>query len=145
MTFRKFAPTFVLLLAIPLTAQTLAQSAGAQSAGTKSDVEKRLKAQEKPAAPEIDAVVKTLRPAHRFAETEISPDGTHVAWVETLTGEDGAPNGNTAIYVTNLKTDSVPVRVTAGTLGKFRNDGMIFTHRRLVRRPSHTTAAVNDK
>jgi dipeptidyl aminopeptidase/acylaminoacyl peptidase len=69
--------------------------------------------------------VKTLRAAHRFAETEISPDGTHVAWVETLTGKDGAPNGNTSMYIKNLKTDSTPVRVTAGLPGTFHAEGNI--------------------
>jgi dipeptidyl aminopeptidase/acylaminoacyl peptidase len=120
MNRRRLAPTLALLCAIPLAAQ-----APPQSTGTKSDVGKRLKAEEKPTAPEIDAVIKTLRAAHRFAETEISPDGTHVAWVETLTGKDGAPNGNTSMYVKNLKTDSAPVHVTAGLPGTFHAEGNI--------------------
>lgn len=122
MPLRRLAPTLAFLCALPLAAQT-----PAQSTGTKSDVEKRLKAEENltAAAPEIDAVVKTLGAAHRFAETEISPDGTHVAWVETLTGKDGAPNGNASIYVKNLKTDSAPIRVTAGLAGTFHAEGNI--------------------
>jgi dipeptidyl aminopeptidase/acylaminoacyl peptidase len=122
MTLRKLAPALALLCIFPSVA---AQTPQQQTTGTRSDVEKRLKAQEKPAAPEIDAVVKTLRAAHRFAETEISPDGAHVAWVETLTGKDGAPNGNTSMYVKNLKTDSAPVRITAGLPGSFYAEGNI--------------------
>jgi len=47
MPLRKFAPTFAFLCALPLAAQT-----PPQSAGTKSSVEKRLKAEEKSGAPE---------------------------------------------------------------------------------------------
>ena len=121
MPFRKLAPTLALLtLPFCVAGQNLQQTPGTKSAG-----EERLKFQEKPAAPEIDGVVKTLRAAHRFAETEISPDGTHVAWVETLTGKDGAPNGNTAMYVKNLKTDSAPIHVTAGVASTFHAEGNI--------------------
>jgi dipeptidyl aminopeptidase/acylaminoacyl peptidase len=122
--FRKSASTLVLLSVV--TSSVAAQNPQ-QTTGTKADVEKRLKAEEKPAsaAPEIDAVVKTLRAAHRFAETEISPDGTHIAWVETLTGKDGSPNGNTSIYVKNLKANSAPIRITAGLAGTFHAEGNI--------------------
>jgi dipeptidyl aminopeptidase/acylaminoacyl peptidase len=122
--FRKSASTLVLLSVVTFS---VAAQNPQQTTGTKADVEKRLKAEEKPAsaAPEIDAVVKTLRAAHRFAETEISPDGTHIAWVETLTGKDGSPNGNTSIYVKNLKANSAPVRITAGLAGTFHAEGNI--------------------
>jgi dipeptidyl aminopeptidase/acylaminoacyl peptidase len=126
MPLRKLAPTFA-LLALPFCVAAQNPPPAQQTTGTKADVEKRLKAVAKSssAAPEIDAVVKTLRAAHRFEETKISPDGTHVAWVETLTGKDGAPNGNASIYVKNLKTDSAPVRVTAGLPTAFHSEGNI--------------------
>jgi dipeptidyl aminopeptidase/acylaminoacyl peptidase len=121
---RKITTTLAVLsvFTLPVAAQT-----PPQTTGTKADVEKPLKAEEKPtsANPEIDAVVKTLRAAQRFAETEISPDGTHVAWVETLTGKDGAPNGNTVMYVKDLKTNSASLRVTAGVAGTFHAEGNI--------------------
>jgi dipeptidyl aminopeptidase/acylaminoacyl peptidase len=124
MPFRELALILALLCSLPLS---IAAQTSPQTAGTKADVEKRLKAEEKStsAAPEIDAVVKTLRAAHRFAETEISPDGTHVAWVETLTGKDGSPNGDTSIYVKDLKTNGAPVRITAGLVGTFHAEGNI--------------------
>ena len=63
--------------------------------GTKKDVEKRLKAAEKPRAlpPLSDSTSKTLLATHRFDSTAISPDGTKVAWTEVLTGKDGAADG----------------------------------------------------
>ncbi len=123
---RAIAPTLAILSIFALATSAQNPTPSQEQTGTKSSVEKRLKAEEKlSAAPEIDAVVKTLRSAHRFAETEISPDGTHVAWVETLTGKDGAPNGNTAMYVKNLKPDSAPIRVTAGVATTFHAEGNI--------------------
>jgi hypothetical protein len=94
MPLRKIAAALPLLCAFPLvTARKLLRIHRHKVRRGKAP-----QAEEKSfAAPEIDAVVKKLRAAHRFAETEISPDGTHVAWVETLTGKDGAPNGNVAV------------------------------------------------
>ena len=46
-----------------------------------------------PATP-VDEVVNTLFATRRFEQTAISPDGKKIAWVETLVGKDGAPNGN---------------------------------------------------
>src|ERR1700749_403709 len=116
MPLRKLAPILA-LLALPQFVAAQTPTPPQQTTGAEDSVEKRLKAEEKTAALEIDPVVKTLRAAHRFAETEISPDGTHVAWVETLTGKDATPNGNTAMYVKDLKLNSAPIRVTAGLPG----------------------------
>ena len=75
--------------------------------GTKQAVEARLKAVEraKPAdaAGPIHEVEKTLFATRRFEQAAISPDGKRVAWVETLIGKDGAPSGNTAIYVSGVE------------------------------------------
>ena len=97
-----------------------------KAAGTKSEVEKRLKAEEKPAssATRLDAVTKSLT-AHRFQQTAISPDGAKVAWVEILTGKDGAPSGNTSIYLKNLKTDAPAQRITAGVAGAPHAEGNV--------------------
>ncbi|MGH9703019.1 MAG: S9 family peptidase, partial [Candidatus Acidiferrales bacterium] len=59
-------------------------------------------------------VIHTLFAAHQFEQSEISPDGTKVSWVETLVGKDGAPSGNTAIYVQELRSAAAPRRITAG-------------------------------
>src|SRR5271170_2258844 len=74
-----------------------------ETTGTRKDVEKRLKAQEKPKpVTPLEAVTKTLNAARHFEQTAISPDGNRVAWVETIASKDGAASRNTAIYVKNL-------------------------------------------
>jgi dipeptidyl aminopeptidase/acylaminoacyl peptidase len=63
----------------------------------------------------LDAVIDALFAAHTFAQVAISPDGKKVAWVETLLGKDGTPDGNTAIYLTGLQSNEGPARVSAAT------------------------------
>src|SRR3984957_17143841 len=86
--------------------------------GTKKAVEAGLKAVEhaKPAdgTEPIHEVEKTLFATRRFEQPAISPDGKRVAWVETLIGKDGAPSGNTAIYVLRLESKAPPKRLRAG-------------------------------
>ena len=65
-----------------------------------------------PATP-VDEVMNTLFATRRFEQTTISPDGKKIAWVETLVGKDGAPDGNTAIYITDRDTSAAPKRITA--------------------------------
>jgi dipeptidyl aminopeptidase/acylaminoacyl peptidase len=81
-------------------------------------VEARLKAAEKPnSGSPLDGVVDALRAARTFEETAISPDGKKVAWVEKLVGKDGAPDGNSAIYLAGLESSEAPVRVSAAPGG----------------------------
>src|ERR1700730_6069748 len=82
--------------------------------GTKQAVEARLKAVEhaKPTEP-IHEVEKTLFATRRFEQAVISPDGKRVAWVEELIGKDGAPSGNTAIYISGIEAKASPKRVKA--------------------------------
>ena len=86
--------------------------------GTKQAVEARLKAVEhaKPAdgTEPIHEVEKTFFATRRFEQATISPDGKRVAWVETLIGKDGAPSGNTAIYVLRLESKAPPKRLKVG-------------------------------
>ena len=86
--------------------------------GTKQAVEARLKAVEhaKPteATGPIHEVEKTLFATRRFEQAVISPDGKRVAWVETLIGKDGAPSGNTVIYISGLESKTPPKRLKAG-------------------------------
>jgi dipeptidyl aminopeptidase/acylaminoacyl peptidase len=70
-------------------------------------------AKPKPSSP-LDAVIDALFAAHTFEQAAISPDGKKVAWVETLLGKDGAPNGNTAILAKPLNSTQNPVLVSAG-------------------------------
>jgi len=41
----------------------------------------------------------SLARVREFQEVVVSPDGSHVAWVETLPAKDGNPSGRSAIYV----------------------------------------------
>jgi len=97
--------------------------------GTKQAVEARLKAVEhaKPtgAAEPIHEVEKTLFATRRFEQAVISPDGKRVAWVETLIGKDGAPSGNTAIYVSGVEAKSAPRRLRAGVGAGDHEEGSV--------------------
>jgi dipeptidyl aminopeptidase/acylaminoacyl peptidase len=124
--FRKLASLAVSLLFL-VTCSAVAQEKPSsqtqrETTGTKKDVEKRLRAAEKPATSR-DAGAKPLTSAHNFEQTAISPDGTKVAWTETLTDKDGADSGKTAIYVKNLKSAAPPHRVTAGAAGTNHAEG----------------------
>jgi dipeptidyl aminopeptidase/acylaminoacyl peptidase len=95
-----------------------------ETTGTKADVEKRLKAAEKPKpTATTDSVSKALLAVRHFDSTAISPDGGKVAWTEVLKGQDGADSGNAAIYVKNLKTDAPAQRITAGAAGANHAEG----------------------
>src|SRR5438477_8669089 len=97
--------------------------------GTKKDVEKRLKAAEKPhpAAAALDPTSKVLLATHHFDSTAISPDGTKVAWTEVLTGKDGAADGNATIYVKNLKTSAPPQRIAAAINTNHAEGGLAWS------------------
>ncbi len=102
-------------------------SHGQDKAGTKQDVEKRLKAVEKPqSAKPLDAVVKTLFAAHRFEQVAISPDASKVAWVETLVDKNGTPTGNTAIHLKDLKNAvATTKRISAAAPGSAHAEGNV--------------------
>jgi dipeptidyl aminopeptidase/acylaminoacyl peptidase len=111
--FRPIAATLTSLLFLAAS-HAVAQDKP-ETTGTKRDVEKRLKAAEKPSTtPAANSAAQSAFAAHMFEQTAISPDGSKVAFVEAITGKDGAATGNTAIYVKDLKTDASPRRVTAG-------------------------------
>ena len=73
----------------------------------------------------LDSEIDALYAAHTFEQTAIAPDGTKVAWVETLVGKDGAPDGNTAIYVADRESSAAPKRVTAAALNVSRAEGSL--------------------
>src|SRR5713226_267413 len=73
----------------------------------------------------LDSVIDALYAAHTFEQAAISPDGKKLAWVETLIGKDGAPAGNTAIYVLDRDSSTAPKRVTATALNVARAEGNV--------------------
>jgi len=66
------------------------------------------------ANPPHSAAVDALFGMREFQQAEISPDGKHVAWVESLPGPGGAPSDNAAIYVADLSAPAAARRITAG-------------------------------
>jgi dipeptidyl aminopeptidase/acylaminoacyl peptidase len=61
----------------------------------------------------VDAVMDQVFAVRRFRQAAISPDGTRVAWVETLTAANGAPSGDAAIYVAPLRDPTAARRISA--------------------------------
>jgi dipeptidyl aminopeptidase/acylaminoacyl peptidase len=103
------------LLAIPLTLIAGSLSFAQEKTGTKQDVEKRLKAAQKPhGVTPLDNVIATLFAAHNFQQAAVSPDGNSVAWVEEVHSKNGVISGSTVIYVKNLKSGAPPRRISAG-------------------------------
>jgi dipeptidyl aminopeptidase/acylaminoacyl peptidase len=103
------------LLAIPLAFLVASRSLAQENTGTTQDVEKRLKAAQKPQAnAPLDNVLKTLLAAHTFQQAAVSPDGNSVAWVEDVHSKNGMVSGSTVIYVKNLKSATPPRRIGAG-------------------------------
>jgi dipeptidyl aminopeptidase/acylaminoacyl peptidase len=105
-------------------AALLACSVSATVAITAQEKNSKKTASAVPATP-LDEVMNTLFATHRFELTAISPDGKKIAWVETLVGKDGAPDGNTAIYVTDRDSAAAPKRITAAALNLSRAEGSL--------------------
>jgi len=114
------------LILFAVTALSFATTLVAQDqTGTKQDVEKRLKAAEKPqASSRLDDVVKTLFAAHTFEQVAVSPDGNSVAWVETVHPKNNRVNvgTSTVIYVKNLKSGAPPRRISAGVADSLHSE-----------------------
>ena len=73
----------------------------------------------------LDAVIDSLFAAHTFAQCAISPDGKKIAWVENLVGKDGAPDGNTTIYLSDREAGTPPKRISAATGSLPRAEGNV--------------------
>ncbi len=72
---------------------------------------------EQPAKSAIDAALDQLLAVRTFPQVAISPDGAHVAWMESLNGADGTLTGNTAIFVADAAGQTRPRRITAASDG----------------------------
>src|SRR5713226_6678663 len=114
------------LLAIPLAFLVASRSIAQEKSGTAQDVEKRLKAGQKPQAnTPLDNVLKTLFAAHTFQQAALSPDGNSVAWVEDVHSKNGVVSGSTVIYVKNLKAAALPRRIGAGVADSLHAKGSV--------------------
>ena len=61
--------------------------------------------------------------ARRFSQVAISPEGSRLAWVEGLVGDNREPTGGTGILVEDVKAGSKPRRILASGEISGRNDG----------------------
>src|SRR6185437_4662082 len=68
-------------------------------------------------SPTVERAVHQMFAVRQISEAVISPDGRHVAWVESLPGKNGALSSNSAIYVADWKSAAIPKRVTAAPAG----------------------------
>ena len=66
-------------------------------------------------SPAMQEALRDMFNVHAISEAVISPDGRRVAWVESLSGKNGAPSANSAIYVADWKSHAAPQRVTAAS------------------------------
>ncbi|MGH9781673.1 MAG: hypothetical protein ACRD33_07610, partial [Candidatus Acidiferrales bacterium] len=63
----------------------------------------------------MQQALRDMFKVHAISEAVISPDGRRVAWVESLSGKNGALSPNSAIYVADWKSHSTPQRITAAS------------------------------
>jgi dipeptidyl aminopeptidase/acylaminoacyl peptidase len=64
--------------------------------------------------PALDDAMQAMFGVREFQQASISPDGKHVAWVESLPGPGNAPSSNSAIYLAATDSAAVAKRITAG-------------------------------
>jgi len=113
-----FAATIAVISAISLYAQ--------EKSTSQKSVEARLKSQETPQSPApLNEVIQTLFATHQFEQAAISPDGKKVAWVETLVGKDGAPNGRTSIFISDREKSVAPKRISAAPDASTHAEGSV--------------------
>lgn len=67
--------------------------------------------------PAMRQALRDMFNVHAISEAVISPDGRRVAWVESLSGKNGAPSPNSAIYVADWKSHAAAQRITAAAGG----------------------------
>src|ERR1700686_352380 len=118
------ARSAAMLVVTSLLFLTSSHSFAQEITGSKQDVEKRLKAAQKPqTSGALDNVVKTLFAARTFQQVALSPDGNSVAWVEDIHSKNGVVSGSTVIYVKNLKSNAPPRRIGAGVADSLHSEG----------------------
>ncbi|MGC1105536.1 MAG: S9 family peptidase [Candidatus Acidiferrales bacterium] len=67
--------------------------------------------------PAVAQAIRNMFGVREISEAVISPDGRRVAWVESLSGKNGAPSPNSAIYFADWKSAAAPQRITAAASG----------------------------
>jgi dipeptidyl aminopeptidase/acylaminoacyl peptidase len=68
-------------------------------------------------SPAVEQAIHDMFAVHQYSQAAISPDGSRVAWVESLNAKNGAPSPNSAIYVADWETGGARVHITAAKAG----------------------------
>lgn len=76
-------------------------------------------------SPAVQQAIRSMFDVRSISEAVISPDGRRVAWVESLSGKNGAPSGKSAIYVADWESGGAPQRVTAAGGGAAAAEGSV--------------------
>src|SRR5205085_2399921 len=76
----------------------------------------------------VERAVDSLIGVRTFHEVAVSPDGSKVAWSESLLGRDKAPTGNYAVYVADFRSPSAAPRVAGPTQPTAPDAGVIEEH-----------------
>lgn len=58
----------------------------------------------------VDGALDALARVHQFREVSVSPDGSMVAWVESIPSKDGSPASRSMIYVQDLRDPAAAPR-----------------------------------
>jgi dipeptidyl aminopeptidase/acylaminoacyl peptidase len=90
---------------------------------TAKQVEARLKAAQRPKSSPADEAMSTILRTRRFEQVAISPDGKQVAWVETVIAKNGAPTGDTTIFLAEISASTAAKRIAAGAYDAVHNEG----------------------
>jgi len=70
-----------------------------------------------------EPALSATQAARSFMQVAVSPEGTRLAWVEGLTGEDGTPTGGTGIFLLDTRTaNSRPRRISASAANPRTSD-----------------------
>ena len=73
----------------------------------------------------IASTIDSFFAVRTFEQAAISPDGKKVAWVETLLGKDGVPDGTSAILVADASNFAAPAKVTASSGADLHTEGSV--------------------
>ena len=121
--FRQNAAIFAATVATPQQqtrkpAKAAAQSAKPASAAAQKPVDPLAAPKILPGSPEAKAVAAMFG-VHEFLQAVISPDGKQVAWVESLTGKNGAPSARFRDLCRRVEKSESGASHYGGSGGKF--------------------------
>jgi dipeptidyl aminopeptidase/acylaminoacyl peptidase len=118
-------PRMIAVCATILNLLTANSARSQEKPATTKQVEARLKATQRLPSSPADEALKTLFRTRRFEQAAISPDGKKVAWVETVIAKNGAPTGDTTIFVAETSGNPAPKRIAAGAYDAVHAEGNV--------------------